>query len=241
MARDDEDAARTASKSRVAGVDLIQDISAISSPIDGYLRRYRHRAKIRLGDGTRTDAFVADYVDRDPRMRDAIAVAIFARPQGNRRASGVRILLRRQMRYAAYLVTREPMVTEVVAGLIERPESPEETAVREIREETGIEVDRDRVRALGPPFFPIPGILTERMYPQVAEVEEADLERAAIDVPLGDGPMEQGAEHLIATLGDALRSIDLDPTRDPGGLRIEDAKTELVLWRLYRALDEGAL
>ena len=54
---------RESTAPRVVGVEIIQDISRISSPIDGFLRRMRVRAKSLLSDGTRTDTYVMDWWD----------------------------------------------------------------------------------------------------------------------------------------------------------------------------------
>jgi 8-oxo-dGTP pyrophosphatase MutT (NUDIX family) len=218
------------------GIDLIQDISDTSHPLEGFLRRHRHRAKTRLSDGTRTDIYVADFIDRDPGWRDAVAVAIFSADEGTK-PDAVRVLLRRQVRYAAYLVTAEALFTEVVAGLIELPESSIETAVRELYEEAGLEVGRADVHALGDPFFILPGTVTERIVPMAARVSKATLAAAAGTIAPGDGsPLEEGAELIDLSLEEALGRIYGE--RRPA---IKDAKTEIVLSRLLRALERGTL
>jgi 8-oxo-dGTP pyrophosphatase MutT (NUDIX family) len=211
-------------------IDLIQDISAISSPVEGYLRRYRHRIKTRLSDGTRTDVFVADFVDRASHQRDAVGVILFARAPS---IEATRVLLRRQLRYAAYIALGTPLVAEVVAGLIERPETPEQTAVRELWEEVGIHVPADVPKALGKPFFILPGLLPELMFPVAVELTNEVLESAQDALPSGDGsPFEQGAEHVIMQLCIRGAREDID---------VADSKTELILRRLEQALREGSL
>jgi ADP-ribose pyrophosphatase len=225
----------TRPKPLAASIDLIQDISAISSPVEGYLRRYRHRIKTRLSDGSRTDVFVADYVDRASHQRDAVGVVLFARGDTSMSA---RVLLRRQLRYAAYIALGAPLVTEVVAGLIERPETPEQTAVRELYEEVGIEVAPDAVKRLGKPFFILPGLLPELMYPIAIELTPQLLEAACEAMPSGDGsPFEQGAEHVIMTIEEAIAT-----SCAPGAnVDVADSKTELLLRRLEQGLREGTL
>ena len=221
---------------RAIGVELIQDISAISAPISGFLRRHRHRVKTSLDDGTRTDAYVADFVDRAPDRRNAIACAVYARTAD---LGSTRLLLRRQVRYAAFLVTGQPLTTELIAGLIEGDETPEDCAVRELYEEAGLTVELTAVTRLGLPFFILPGVLTERIYPVAVEVPEAALEAALGELPPGDGsPFEEGAELIAPTLAEAYAMMDVPASGDPAARFIADAKTELILDRLRRRLAE---
>jgi 8-oxo-dGTP pyrophosphatase MutT (NUDIX family) len=214
------------------GVDLIQDISSTSGALEGFLRRHRHRVKTRLSDGTRTDVYVADFIDRDVNHRDAVAIAVFSRS-----ATAVRVLLRRQVRYAAFLMSQDALFTEVIAGLIEVPEPPKETVRRELYEEAGLEVPLERIAHLGEPLFVLPGTATEQIVPMVAEVSEEELLGAEGEAPPGDGsPMEVGAEHVTMTLTQALAF-----TRGESFPSIRDAKTEIVLERLERALARGTV
>jgi 8-oxo-dGTP pyrophosphatase MutT (NUDIX family) len=226
---------------RAVGVELVQDISAISSPLDGFLRRHRHRVKTLLSDGTRTDTYVVDYIDRSGGTRDAMAVAPFARdPSGA--IERTQVLLRRQVRYAAYLIAGEPLTTELIAGVIEEGERPEECVVRELYEEAGLEVELAKVRRLGLPYFVLPGTLTERLVPMAVELDPSAL-RQAVDIdPYGDGsPFEEGAEAVVLTLGEVFDLIARGPASEKGALSISDSKTELILGRLWRALERGAL
>ncbi len=215
-----------------AGVELVQDISALSSPVRGYLVRLRHRLKTVLDDGSRTETYIADVVDRAPDKRDAVTIAIYAPAET---VMETKVLLRRQLRYGAYLATGAPLVTELPAGVIEG-EDPRETTVRELWEEASIEVTPDDVMSLGPPFYALPSILTERIHPTAVAVTEAVLDASIRSTPEGDGsPFEEGAELFVCTLGEALDRTQ----RDDDGSHdvIADAKTELVLARLAAALD----
>lgn len=222
------------------GVELIQDISKISGPIEGFLRRHRHRVKTLLSDGRRTDTYVADYMDRDPALRDAVAIVPYARVHTSARPGDTRIILRRQVRYGAFVATGTALVTEVLAGLIEQPERPEETAVREVYEEASLEVELSAVHTLGLPFFVIPGISTERIHPVAVTLTEDALAEALACEPPGDGsPFEEGAEILSLSLHEALRAIA--GVRSGAVPEIGDAKTEIALRRLHDALEEGRL
>lgn len=221
------------------GVELVQDISGISSPLEGFLRRYRHRVKTVLSDGSRSDVYTADFVDRRAEIRDAVAVAVFARAAS---LDETRLLLRRQVRYGAYRVHGQALTTELIAGLIEGEEPPLETARRELLEEAGIESLPSRTWALGPPFFVLPGVMTERIFPVAIEIDAATFEAVPELVPQGDGsPFEEGALPLVATFAEVDALIARGPSSEPGALFIADAKTELVLGRLRRALEAGTL
>jgi ADP-ribose pyrophosphatase len=192
------------------GVELVQDLSRLSSPVEGYLRRHRQRVKTRLDDGSRTETYVVDYVDREPHRRDAVAIAIHGAVPA--RVEDTRILLRRQVRYAAYVVAGRPLTTEVFAGLIEGGERPEEATLREVWEEAGIEIEPGQIHALGPPFFMLPGIFTERVFPVAVQVPDQTLVASLELEPPGDGsPFEMGSDALILTLGEAFERLMRPP------------------------------
>lgn len=214
------------------GVELIQDLSAISSPIEGFLRRYRHRVKTLLSDGTRTDTFVVDFIDRAHDRRDAVGFIPFAKKTP---VEETLVLLRRQVRYGAWVATGVPLVCEVAAGVIELPETPEQTAQRELYEETGIEIGLEHVRLLGRPLFILPGALTERVFCVSIEVPEDIIRESVGAEVIGDGsPFEQGAELVALTLAEALGAVE--GKRSGATPDIADAKTELILRRLKEAL-----
>jgi ADP-ribose pyrophosphatase len=225
----------------VLGVELIQDISRLSSPVEGFLHRHRHRVKSVLEHG-RSDTFVVDFVDRREGLRDAVAVAAYVPPRAGASPASARVLLRRQLRYPVFVAIGQPLFTEVVAGVWERPETLERAAARELEEEAGLIVDTAEIAPLGPPFFPTPGVMTERIYLVSVAVPEAELEAALAHPPPGDGsPFEEGASLWAPTLEEALDALDRDPTEAPEDARppIADAKTELALRRLWVRLAGG--
>lgn len=221
-----------------AGVHVLQDVSAISSPIEGYLRRHRLRVKTCFDDGSRSEAYVVDYVDRPPGRRDATGFVLYARPRGARVADTV-VLLRRQLRYASYVALGRPLTAEVLAGVIEHDETPEANVVREAWEEASVTLDPASVRALGRPFFTVPGLFTERIVPFCASVPERALEEALDAPPPGDGsPFEEGSTLVALTLAEAFELMEAPAPSDPSALTLDDAKTEIVLTRLWRRLED---
>jgi ADP-ribose pyrophosphatase len=126
---------------------------------------------------------------------------------------GDRVCLIRNERVAV-----EKTLIELPAGTIEPPDPPAETAIRELREETGFTARSWREL---PGFFMSPGILCERMHVFVAQ-----------GLTAGDPARESGEniDNLIVPWEQALRMIDRG--------EIEDSKTisGLLMWdRLRRA------
>ena len=222
---------------RVARVELVQDLSRISSAVDGFLKRYQHRAQSVLTDGQRTGTYVVDYVDRDPQRRHAACVLPYVPADPSEPPDKAQVILRRQMRYPVHLVLNQPLMLEAVAGIIEGSEAPVQTAVRELWEEAGLRVAASTVRTLGAPFFPSPGILTECIHVLAVPVSASALQPGALPPAPTDGSeMEQGAELLAMELQDALALAQVPP--GPDGLFIADAKTEIALHRLKAQLTE---
>lgn len=221
---------------RAIGAELVQDMSSLSAPLEGFTQRHRHRIKTRLEDGSNTDVYVADYIDRKGSIRDAIVVLPYERSDAR-----VRVLLRRQFRYAAFVARGVPLVVEAIAGLIDDDEPPSDTVVKELWEEAGISISKSEVAALGEPWFSVPGIMTERMFPFSVEVAPGTFEKALQAEPVGDGsPFEAGAELLVFDLEEALALRAQKMNAGITDLWLGDAKTEILLWRLQSELKRGS-
>ena len=219
----------------VAAIEIVKDRTATSRCDEGFLRLKRYRAVNRHADGSRSRVYPIDVIDR-PTL-DAVAVCLWAR--GRR---GVEVLTRRGLRPAAYFrrgkpsVLPEPeylLVEEIVAGVLEPGERGLDAlrarAAAEALEEAGIAVAPGRLEPLGGPFFPLPGISSEKIHLLAAEVERgASVGRHAAPHE-GDGsPLEEGAVLEWRPLDEAIAACESG--------EIEDAKTELAFRRLAARL-----
>jgi 8-oxo-dGTP pyrophosphatase MutT (NUDIX family) len=216
---------------KLKGVELVQDVSRLSSPVDGFLRRHRHRVKTTFDDGSRTETYLVDYADRVVERREAVVVVVYAKGPTPEETL---LLLRSQLRYPVYVVEGRPCFLELIAGVLEHPESVAACVVRELAEEAGIDVDEGMVVPLGPAFYPLPAAFTERLHLAAVELPVETIRAVVGSSPDGDGsPFEEGAELIALTMGEALRIID-QGLQQPH--RLDDAKTELGLRRLLARL-----
>ncbi len=75
-----------------------------------------------------------------------------------------RVLLIEQFRIVPWAMEDpEPWLWEPVAGFVDAGETPAQAALREAREEAGLNLKPEDLLAL-PPFYPSPGVLAERMH-----------------------------------------------------------------------------
>jgi ADP-ribose pyrophosphatase len=222
---------------RITAIEVVEDLTARARLDEGFLRLRRLRARNRRGDGSVSREYPIDVIDR-PAL-DAVAVVLWAR--GPR---GVEVLTRGQLRPAAFFRRGKPaalpepeylLVEEIVAGVLEPGELGLEALRRrgaeEAREEAGVEIAPGALERLGGPFFPLPGIASEKIHLLAGEVARPG-RAEPYDAPHeGDGsPLEEGAWLRWRTLADAIAACDLG--------EIEDAKSELGFRRLAAKLRE---
>ncbi len=215
----------------VSAIEVLEDYTARARCDEGFLRLKRLRAQNRRADGSTSPEYRIDVIDR-PTL-DAVAVCLWARTP-----RGVEVLTRRGLRPAAYFrrgrtpALPEPeylLVEELVAGVLEPGElgldALRRRAADEVREEAGIVLDPSSLSTLGGPFFPLPGIVSEKIHLLAGEVRRPAGPDVAPAPQEGDGsPLEEGAFLVWRELGEALAACERG--------EIEDAKTELALRRL---------
>ena len=210
----------------VVDLEILEDFSARARCDEGFLHLRRLRCRNVRADGSVSRPYNVDIVDRP--VPDAVAVLLWRRG-----AQGVEVLTRRTLRPAAYFRRDLPLpvpdralsltVEELVAGVLEAEDSGTEgvqgRAAAEVREEAGYTVAPEAVELLGPAFFMLPGIVSEKIHPTAVDVTGQEPGPAT-----GDGsPLEEGASVRwwpILGLLAACRSGE-----------VEDAKTELCVLR----------
>ena len=127
------------------------------------------------------------------RAPDAVAVLV-------RDPALDRLVLIRQYRHGATLAQGLGLCVEVVAGLIDEGETPQETARRETYEETGLSVTRLESLAR---FMTTPGLADEVLHVFYAEADASDLAPRS-------GAAGESEETLpfTCTLDEALDALD---------------------------------
>jgi ADP-ribose pyrophosphatase len=222
----------------VTEIEIVEDYTARARCDEGFLRLRRLRARNRRKDGTRSREYPIDVIDR-PTL-DAVGVCLWSRTP-----RGVEVLTRRGLRPAAYFrrgkaaALPEPeylLVEEIVAGVLEPGERGLDALRRrgaeEAREEAGIEIAPERLEVLGGPFFPLPGIASEKIHLLAGEVARGAAAGRHPAPHEGDGsPLEEGAVLEWRELGAAIAACEAG--------EIEDAKTEIALRRLSARLSTG--
>lgn len=132
-----------------------------------------------------------------------------------------KIVLINQFRYPTYQ-KGDGWITETIAGMVDHEESPEQTARRETKEETGLDIQAFEPIAT---FYPSPGGSSERIFLYYSEVsgEEAKYEATG-------GLLHEGEDIKVVELSlkEALEKIRSG--------EIMDAKTILGIYWLENRL-----
>ncbi|HNP30427.1 MAG TPA: NUDIX domain-containing protein [Nitrospirales bacterium] len=146
---------------------------------------------------------------------DSVAVLLFNPKRQH-------LLLVNQFKYPTY--EKGPgWITETVAGMIEKNESPESAACREVEEETGYKVLKlEHIST----FYVSPGGSSERIILYYAEVDENN------KIEAGDGVASEDEDIMPVELSltDAFKQIQSG--------EIADAKTIVGIFWLHRRLSQ---
>lgn len=201
-------------------VELIED--ATPDQPSGFLTLRRRKLRNRYADGTTSETYTYDSVDR-PAM-DAVVLVLH---------DGARVCVRSSLRPPVAFrheltVPRDsdhsPVLWELPAGLVEPSERGDAglraCASRETLEETGLAVAPDSFEPLGPAVYLSPGVIAERLYYFSARVDPATR-----GTPTEDGtPVEARAEVRFVPYAELATATDAG--------HIGDAKSEVGIRRL---------
>jgi ADP-ribose pyrophosphatase len=219
-------------------IEIVEDLTAQTPSDKGYLKVRRLRLRTRNADGTASEAYRYDAVDRA--ALDAVVVLMWAAREGAPRDPLVCVrkqlrpplLLRRERELVVPDASAELELWELPAGLIEVHERGEEgvleCARRETEEETGFSLPVGDFARLGVPVYLSPGMCAEKIHLVKVRVPDPTL---AVEAK-GDGVVEAGSTVAWWPLSECLARADEGA--------IEDAKTELALRRLRAELERGA-
>ena len=208
-------------------VDVVEDVTERMRPNDGFLRLRRYVLRNRRPDGTWSQNYRYDMVERD--ATDAVAIVLTKQIDGET-AFCIRSSLRPPLAFRPtydlpfHETTAHPVQWEVPAGLVETEEKGDAglraCAARETAEEVGLVVESTQFKALFGAVALSPGVIAEHLHFYVADVTHA--KQVAIE---GDGsPVEDDAVVRFVTLTEARALIESGA--------IKDIKTELAYWRL---------
>lgn len=149
---------------------------------------------------------------------DSVAVLIF-------NLTTEKLILVNQFRYPSYK-NGHGWITEIIAGILDPGETPEQTARREVDEEIGLSISRLEHIAT---FYPSPGGSSERIHLFYTEVS-------------GENAKYRGTGGLVSEGEDTL-AVELSLEEALGRVRsgeIMDAKTIIAIyWLENRRLDKS--
>jgi nudix-type nucleoside diphosphatase (YffH/AdpP family) len=131
---------------------------------------------------------------------DSIAVLIFNK-------STDKLILASQFRYPTY-ENKHGWTIEIIAGMIDPGEAPEESARREIQEELGMNISAFEYIST---FYPSPGGSSEQIHLYYSEVSAEQARHNETGGLLGHG---EDIKSLEITLEDALKKIKSGEIRD---------------------------
>jgi ADP-ribose pyrophosphatase len=207
-------------------LELLDDLSP-SAPA-GFLRLLRRRFVATYPDGSRSQPFVYDEVDRT--AIDAVVIVAHFVAEGGARHVYLRSALRPAVVFRDRNRSPQPehdppgSIWELPAGLVETAEQSSRGlragALRELFEELGFRGEPDALVELGPSTFPAPGIIAERHFYFALEV----VPEQRVAPELDGSALERDGVVFSLPVDEALALCR------SGG--IVDAKTELGLRRL---------
>lgn len=117
---------------------------------DGFFKMLKYHLRHRLFSGQWSDEFTREIFNRS----DAVCVLLYDPKQDT-------VVLLEQFRAGALHREFSPWLFEIVAGVFEPHETPEDVAVREVKEEAGVDVGQLHYMC---DYLSSPGGIAERIY-----------------------------------------------------------------------------
>ncbi len=116
-----------------------------------------------------------------------------------------KLILINQFRYPTYK-NHDGWIIENIAGMIDPGETPEQSARREVQEETGLEIDTFEQIAI---FYPSPGGSSERIYLFYSEVSGEKAKYKETSGLIGHGEDIKAVEITLAEALEKIRSGEI--------------------------------
>lgn len=191
-------------------MDRKVDIKKRAVLLNGFFKVEEVELSFEKFDGTMSPAISRFNLERG----DAVAAILF-------NAKRRRVILVKQFRYAS-LAKGTGWMTEIVAGLPDADEAPEESVRREVLEETGYETEKlERIFT----FYVSPGITSERIHLFYAETGNPAAKGGGLEEENED------IQVLELPLDEALRQVETG--------EISDGKTIIGLLWLKARMGQG--
>lgn len=189
------------------------DIEILENKIayDGFFKLNNVQFRHKLFEGGWSDTITRELIDRG----DAVAVLPYD-------AKNDTVILIEQIRIGAVRTSPTPWLLECIAGMIDKQESAETVAIREAKEEAGIEVS-ELVPMMS--YLSSPGGTSERLYLYLAHVDSENVSGVY-------GLDEEGEDILVHVID---RSLALDMLNEG---KIDNAATVICLQWLQLHIDK---
>ncbi|MBN1479868.1 NUDIX hydrolase [candidate division KSB1 bacterium] len=182
------------------------NVKHIKREYEGFFTLEKARLQFEKFDGSKSKE-----IERENFYRgDSVAALVYD-------SRNEKVTLVRQFRYPVYSVDPEhAWLIELVAGRCEKNENPQETLVRELKEEMLISIVAEQLEYIGQ-FFLSPGGTSERIYLYAADVDLSNFEEQS-------GGREEEDENIQILHFSTRQVIDLLERGD-----FRDAKTIIAL------------
>lgn len=144
------------------------NIESLDTVYDGFFKLNEYKINHKLFSGEQSESFTREVFERG----DAVVIILYDKEQDQ-------VLLLEQFRVGAIRASETPWMLEFVAGMFEENETPEDVAVREIKEEAGIDILPE---ALSPvmKYLSSPGGMSEYIHLYLAKFDSNQVQSGSV-------------------------------------------------------------